>query len=882
VTRPPWTYGLEARLRAILTRRRADDDLDDEMAHHLALQTEENMKRGMSEEEAARRARIALGGVEQTKEGVREGRPLSGLETFAQDTRFALRLIRRAPGFAAVTILTVALGIGVNTTIFSIVHGVLLRPLPYAEPDRLVRAYLVNPAQEITDGRLSVPEVADWQERSRTLASIGGSISFPMILTGQGDPTEHEAAIVVGDFFGTMGVPARIGRTVTEEDLRQALPNAVISERLWTARFGRDPAILGRAIVMGGTTATVVGVMPHDFRYPSSDTDVWLGESALPMEALGPRVRSQRQFEIIARVGPAATVKQAQDDVNAVAAQLAAEFPDTNKGWSAARVVPLRTTIVGDVDTALLVVLAVVGFILLIACANLANLLLARGAARAHELATRVALGAGRGRIVRQLLTESLVLGLLGGAAGLALSWWGLHTLLALSADTLPRVEDVRVDARVVGFAALLTVAASLLFGVLPALRASDAESQGRLRTRGTAGGGRRLRDALVVAQVAVAIVLVIGAGLMARSFLQLRGTDAGFDPRQILAVTVQFNMAGVGDNPMAHLIQRREQLVERIATLPGVIEAGSIRTLPLDGECGDTLVFRHADGTGAADGTPLRTSNCLVSPGYLRTMQIPLVRGEMLPEQPAEGGPVPFVVSEAAARRFWPGEDPIGRIVQANYGNPAQVVGVVGDVRQAGLADAPPPVVYFNHRSAPRILATFVVRAAGDPRLLAEPIRQAVREIDPNQPVRSIRTMEEVRSESIARDRFFTVLFGLFGGLALVLAAVGVYGVLAYSVSQRTREMGVRMALGAQRGDVLRMVVREGMLLVIGGLVLGGVASLLLTRALESQLHQVGARDPVTFALAPLVLCAVALVACYVPAHRAMRVEAATALRAD
>jgi predicted permease len=647
-------------------------------------------------------------------------------------------------------------------------------------------------------------------------------------------------------------------------------------------RFGRDPGILGRAIVMGRTTATIVGVMPSGFRYPASDTDFWLGESVLPMEALGPRVRSQRQFEAIARLAAGASVEQAQDEVNAVAAQLAAEFPGTNKGWSAARVVPLRTTIVGEVDTALMVILAVVGFILLIACANLANLLLARGAARAHELATRAALGAGRGRIVRQLLTESLVLGLIGGAAGLALSWWGVQTLIALSADTLPRVEDVRTDARVVGFAALLTVAVSLLFGALPALRASDAESQGRMRTRGVSGGGRRLRDAFVVAEVAVAVVLVIGAGLMARSFLQLRSTDAGFDPKQILAVTVQFNMGGLDGDVAAHLLERREQLVERIAALPGVVDAGSIRTLPLDGECGDILIFRHADGTGAADGTPLRAPNCLVSPGYLRTMQIPLVRGEMLPERPIEGGPVPFVVSEAAARRFWPGEDPIGRIVQANYGNPAEVVGVVGDVRQAGLAEAPPPVVYFNHRTAPRSMATIVVRTASDPRGLAEPVRQAVREMDPNQPVRSIRTLEDVFSESIARDRFFTLLFALFGGLALALAAVGVYGVLAYSVSQRTREMGVRMALGAQRGDVLRMVIREGMLLVVGGLVLGGLAALLLTRALESQLHEVGARDPLTFALAPVVLCAVALVACYLPAQRATRVEAATALRAD
>ena len=878
-----WIYGFQARLRAVLKWRRADEDLNEELSFHLERQRQEDVRRGFSDSEAARRARIALGGVEATKEATRDGRPLRGLETFAQDVRYALRLVRRSPGFAVVAVLTVALGVGANTAMFSIVNGVLLRPLPYQEPDRLVRIHLLNPAQEITDGRLSVPEVTDWQARTRAFSSIGGAITIPMILTGRGEPSEHQAAIVVGDFFGTLGVPARLGRTLTEEDLQRKLPNAVISHRLWTARFGQDPAILGQQIVIGNLTSTVVGVMPSDFRYPASDTDFWAPESVLPMEALGPRVRSQRQFEALARLAAGVTIERAQDDATSVAAQLATEFPATNKGWSDARVVPLRDTIVGTVDAALMVVLAVVGVILLIACANLANLLLARGAVRSHELATRVALGAGRLRIVRQLLTESLVLGVAGGVLGLAFSIWGVRTLLALSADTLPRVEDVRLDTTVIGFGLLVTVFTSLLFGILPALRAAHASPHARMTGgRGTVGGGGHLRQALVVAQVALAVILVIGAGLMARSFLQLRSEDPGFDPDRVLAVTIQFNLASATGDIGAHIVQRREQVLQRIASLPGVVASGSITWLPLERECTDTLVFVRANGTASPDGTPLRTPNCIVSPGYLRAMGIPLLRGEPLPERWPDGAPVPFLVSEAAARRFWPGQDPVGQIVRANYGGRAVVVGIVGDVRQRGLAADPPAVVYFNQRTVPRIVTTIVARTAGDPLLLARPIRTAVREIDPDQPIRRITTLDDVMAESIARDRFFTLLFGLFGALALVLAAIGVYGVLAYSVGQRTREIGVRMALGAQVTNVLSMVVREGMRLVIYGVVAGALAALVLTRALASQLHGVSARDPFTFVAAPAVLAMVALLACYLPARRATHIEAVTALRGE
>lgn len=878
-----WIYGLHARLRAILRARRADAELNEELSVHLELQRRENIRRGMTDEEAARRAHIALGGVEQTWESTREGRPLHGLETFVRDVRYALRLIRRSPAFAIVTVLTVALAVGANTAIFSIVNGVLLRRLPYAQPDRLVRVYLVNPAQEITDGRLSVPEVGDWTARTRTLSSLAGAVGIPMILTGQGEPTEHQVAIVVGDLFGTLGVPAQIGRTLTEDDLRKAIPNAVISDRLWSTRFGRDAAILGRRIVMGNLASTIVGVMPPDFRYPTSGTDLWAPESVLPEEALGPRVRTQRQFEGIGRLEPGVTVDQAQNDATMVAAQLAAEFPSTNKGWSEARVVPLRTSIVGEVDTALTVVLATVGLILLIGCANLANLLLARSTARAHELATRVALGATRMRIVRQLLTESLVLAVLGGMIGVALSFWSVQTLLTLSAGTLPRIEDVRVDGRVIGFGLALAVLTAMVFGLLPALRAARTDPQQRMREgRGTVGNARRLRSTLVVVEVCLAIVLVIGAGLMTRSFLALRSVSPGFDPDRVLAVTIQFNLASAQGDIGAHIVQRREQILRRIATLPGVVAAGSIRQLPLEGECNDTLVFTRADGTASSDGTALRAANCVVSPGYFSTMRIPLLRGEPLPERWPQNAPFPFLVSEAAARRFWPGQDPLGQIVRANYGGRAVVVGIVGDVRQHGLAAPPAPVVYFNQRTIPRIVTTIVARTAGDPLRLIGPVRAVVREIDPNQPIRRITTLDEVMTESIARDRFFTLMSGLFGLLALVLAAVGVYGVMAYSVGQRTREIGVRMALGAQVRQLRLMVVREGMQLVIAGAVAGATVSLALTRALASQLHGVSATDPVTFIAGPAVLAAVALLACYLPARRATRVEAVTALRAE
>ncbi len=875
-----WIYALQARFRAIVRRWRADDDPHDELSFHMAMQTQANLQSGLSGPKAERRARLTLGGVEQTQARSRDVRPLQWAHAFIQDVRYALRSLRRAPGFTTIALLTLALGIGANTAMFSVVNGVLLRPLPYAKANRLVRVYQANPKQGLRQARISLPDFEDWRQ-ARAFAGMAAYDVVPQVLTGHGDPIELQCAYIAGDFFGVLGSPVQRGRPLVENDYRQASRSIVISDRLWRTHLAAEPRVIGSPILLRGEPFTVVGVMPSSFRYPTPDTDVWVPESVLSNEALGPRVRDNRLFEGVARLEQGVSLEQAHADLNAVAARLSADYPQTNAEWSATTVVPLRTAIVGDVYRALVVVLAVVGFILLIGCTNLANLLLARGAARSGETAIRTALGASRMRIVRQFLTEGLVLSLLGGLLGLVVSVWGVKTVLALSAGTLPRVDDVRIDGRVIGFGLLLAVVTGLAFGLLPALRVAIAEPQNNLKgVRGAVGRGVRLRSTLVVAEVALAVVLVIGAGLMARSFLALRSVDPGFNPARVLTISMRLNLVGVPAPEIPdRLRRRREEIIERVAALPGVVEVGTINLFPLRDE-GNVFEYTRADGRGTQDGPPLRADTRYISSDYIRAMGIPLVRGELLPDQSPKGAPTPMLVSETAARRFWPGKEPIGQMVRASWGPLLVVTGVVRDVRSLGLAEEPAPAVYLPQRIAPRLLATLAVRTAGDPLALAAPIRQAILELDPEQPIRSIATLRDVMSESIARDRFFTVLFGMFGGLALVLAAVGVYGVLAFSVGQRTQEIGVRIALGARAADVLRMVVGGGMLLVFIGVALGALSALVLTRVLKSQLYGVSATDPAAFAIAPAVLTAVALLACYVPARRATRIDPIAALR--
>ena len=878
-----WLGGLRERFRGLFLRASEDAERDEELRIHLEMQAQANELSGMTPAEARRRAALSFGGVERIREEVREARGLGSLDDWAGDVRYALRALRKNPGFTTVALLTLALGIGANTAMFSIVNGVLLRSLPYPQPDQLVRVYQANPKDGELLGRVSIQDLEDFKARSRTIEAIAGFANVPTILTGHGDPVEVEFSYVTPDFFNLLGVGAATGRVLLEEDHRLALPNAVVSDAMWRTYLGSDPRVVGSTILLRGEPFTVVGVMPASVRHPTPETGVWVPHSLVRpnMFSNGMPRRGDRYLQSIARMSTGTNAEQVQGELTALSTELARTYPESNADWHAATVVPLQTSIVGDVDKALIIVLGVVGFILLIGCANLANLLLARGSARRREIAIRTAIGASRKRIVRQLLTESLVLALLGGALGLLLSYWGVRSVLALSADTLPRVEDVRLDGRVIAFALILATLTGILFGLIPALRTAQADPQHDLRGgRGTVGaGGQRIRNMLVVAEVALAVLLVVGAGLMARSFLMLRGVDAGFKPDQVLTVALQLNVAGVPENQLAqYLVQRRQEYVGALRELPGVNAAGAINVFPL-----------RQDGAFAMDYTPARpdlttrvhADTRYVDPGYFNTMGIALVRGDSMPRSWPQGSPVPAFLSASAARQLFPNHEPIGQLIKVPWGE-SVIAGVVTDVRQIGISETPQPAIYFPHNIAPRLLATLVLRTNGDPDALVNPVRQAIKQIDPNQPIRSIVPLRSVMAESIAEDRFFTILFGVFGGLALVLAAVGIYGVLAYAVRQRTQEIGVRMAMGANAFDVLGMVVGAGMKLVGLGIAIGTTAALMLTRVLASQLYGITATDPLAFLTGLGFLGLVAFLATYIPAHRATRVPPMIALRPE
>jgi putative ABC transport system permease protein len=819
------------------------------------------------------------------------------MDVFWRDMRFAVRSLLRSPAFTAIAVLTLAIGIGANTAIFSVVYSVLLRPLAYAEPEQLISiraAYSGTGAQDIP---ASQPEYNDLLSEVSALHDLAAVYPISINLTGLGEPQRIQASVVSDNYFRVLGVAPAMGRDFTPEDDRGQIGYVVIiSHELWQKRFGGDPGVIGKTVRLDDDPMTIIGIMPRGFRHV-------LESGASPMEVWAPialdnpdpdflNSRTARVYDLIGRLKPGRTVEHARAELGVLSARLRAQYPQiypAAQGWHPVAE-PLAEQVVGDVRPALLVLLGAVGFVLLIGCANVANLLLARATVREREIALRTALGSSRGRLVRQLLTESLVLAAIGGGLGLVLASWGSSALGRLVALYLPRAGEIELSVPVLGFSAFLILLTGVVFGLIPALQASRADLQGVLKDsgRGSAGAPRtRMRAALVVAEVAVALMLLAGAGLMLRSFQRLMAVEYGFDPDRLLTLQMWLPVPNDRSKGRYQTHPQRRTFYERalaaVQAVPGVRDAALISQLPLRGR-GDFRLTIEGRPV-APDEPPTTAEGRLVSPNYFETMGIPLLAGEGLPELSDSLSNRRILVNRTMAEKYWPGADPIGRRVRFGAGTDGPwltVVGVVGDVRQIGLADPPKEELYSSFHVVTSQEMSMVVRTGDDPERLGAAVTAAIRSVDPEQPVFSVMSMERVIENASAERRISMVLLLLFAGMALLLSAIGIYGVMAYTTTQRRHEIGIRLALGAAAPDVLRLVVGQGMRLVLLGLVAGLLGAWLLSRALTSQLFGITAQDPLTYAAVALLLGSVALVATWVPARRATRVDPMISLRVE
>jgi putative ABC transport system permease protein len=809
------------------------------------------------------------------------------MRNLLKDVRYGLRMLAKAPGFTAVAVLAVALGVAANTAIFSVINAVLLEPLPYKEPGRLVELWEMNRPRDARQNVLSPANLIDWKEQSDVFEDVAAFLDDRGNLTGGGEPYEVVVQHVTPNLFQMLGVEPIKGRGFAPED---AAPGAarvvVLSHGLWQRRFGGDPAIVGKTFSISGTPVTVVGVMPARFQWFIRKGS----RTAAPPEMWSPfaltdqyRKRQGRYMSAVARLKPGVTRERAEAELNHLAARLEEQYPEFNKGWGA-EVVSLRDQFAGPIKPVLWVLLGAVGFLLLIACANVANLLLARGASRQKEIAIRTALGAGRWRVVRQLLTESLLLAFVGGGLGLLLAWWGVELLLALSPRDVLDLGGVSLNLPVLGFTFGVSLLTGVVFGIVPAFEASRVSTSESLKegAKGTTAGkrGGRLRGAFVVAEIALALVLLVGAGLMLKSFARLRSVDPGFEPDNLLTMRVSLPEKRYKED--AQVIAFCRQAAERLAAIPGVTAAGAINYLPFAGPGAATdfkIVGRPEPLPGDEPDTDVRVTD----ENYFRAMGIPVLRGRMYTAQEATQMRSVAVVSESFANKYFPGEEALGQRLVVDMKDdpePTEIVGVVGDVKLHALDEEPRPTVYWPHAELVYSSMTFVMRAKGDPAALGPAARAAIQSIDSDQPVADMRPMNQLLAESVTRARFGATLLGVFAAVALVLAGVGVYGVMSYAVAQRTHEIGVRVALGAQAGDVLRLVVGHGMALAGAGLAAGVLGALALTRLLSSLLFEVSTTDLGTYATLTGFLLLVALLACLVPARRATKVDPMVALR--
>ncbi len=797
-----------------------------------------------------------------------------------QDLRHGARLLVRSPGFSLVAIVALAIGIGANTAIFSVINTLLLQRLPYPDADRLAIVWEHNTVRGNRSNVVGPANFIHWREMNQVFEDLATvTFTYGITVTGDGDPEELQAQSISAELFQILGVQPALGRGFTAAETVPGTRSVVISDRLWRRRFGADRAILDRPVVSQGTPYTIVGVMPPGFSFLDRNVDVWLPIGFTAQS----RIPRGRSLTVVGRLKPGLTVERAQLDMTQVSAQLTRMFPDFNTGWTS-RVVPLREQLTGDVRPALFVLAGAVAFVLLIACANVANLLLARAGARQRELAVRAALGAARGRLVRQLLAESIVLSAIGGVCGLLLAWWAIGFLRAVVAERLPiqRLEMVGIDTSVLLFTVVASLLCGLVFGVVPALTASGTSLTDSLKEGGRSGSGsrgNRMRGAFVVVEVALALVLLVGAGLLLRSFMRLLDQRPGFDSTRIVTMRLSLPGARYDAGQRSQFLTRFFQQVD---ALPGVESSGAISFLPLTGLGAATrmeIVGQPKPPTGQEPVTDVR----VITHDYLGTMGVPLLKGRLFNEQDAADAKGRVVINETMARRHWPNEDPIGRRVRISWDDlEDEVIGVVGDVKHSGLDAEPRAMTYWPYARNAYGTMTVTVRTAGDTSRVVSSIVGLVRQLDPELVVANVKTMDEVVSNSVAQRRLTMLLLTIFAATALLLAAVGIYGVIAYNVTQRTQEIGIRMALGAQRSDVLGMVVRQALLLVVAGIVLGGAGALLLTRLMEGLLFQVKPGDPITFIVVSSVLAAVALLASYIPGRRATRVDPVIALRAE
>lgn len=879
---------LMSRIRNLFSRRAADEEFSTELESHLSLLADEYVRRGMPPDEARRVARLRLGGAAQLQETNRELRGLPAIESFLQDIRYAIRTLRKSPGFTAVAVLTLALGIGANTAIFSVVYAEILRPLPYANPSQLVGVFYSKPQDNVPPEGFFYQDYLAFREQNNVFSEMAGMTSHSLTLTGHGDPSEARVLDVTPEFFSLLGVKPLRGRTfVSQDGLSGGAPVVIISENLWRGSLGSPPNIIGSSLTLDKRLFTVIGIMPGDFSFPlfTPTQDIWIPLAQDPLFGPWMNRRGGHWLPLIARLKPGVSRAQAQAEMDTFAVSFGKLNPNEDAGATFG-VMPLQTEFVGDVRSALFVLLGAVGLLLLIACANIANLLLTRATTRAREMAIRATLGAGRRRIIRQLLTESAVLGVAGGGAGIGLAYWGVMELGRMLPGDMPQLHAIHVDTAVLIFALALSIVASFIFGLAPALFAADFNLQQNLsQSSGRSGEGSRRRTSrnlLAGAEIALATVLLVAAGLLIRSFASLTTVSPGFKVEHVVKADVSLPQFQYSTHQQWSSFG--DDLIRRVQAEPGLSESALGAPLPMNGTA--NLGFSVVGAPPLKPGAFQTADYVAVSPSYFHVMGIPLLHGRSFTVQDSFTSPLVTIISESLAHTYFPGQDPIGRQLAFSFPPvaplPRQIVGIVADIHDVSLAQNPGPMMYVPYAQGPFWGAEVVVNSPLSTSAIVEAIRRDVWQIDKDLPVTDVASLSEMVDTTVAQPRFRTLLLGLFAALALLLAAAGIFGVISYSVSRRTQEIGIRIALGATPSSVLGLILGESSRIILTGLAVGIPVALGLTHFLSSLLFSVRPVDPVTFLAVPVVMALVALLASYVPTRRAMRVDPTVALRCE